>query len=121
MIATTQRKWLALALLLGVQFIVVLDVFTAASLTSGLAWSEGVLIGARAFQGFGAALITPAALSILTTTFTEGKERNTALGAWGAVGAFGAVAGVLLGGVLTSALSWHWIFYVNVPVGAGAF
>src|SRR5439155_6361058 len=75
------------------------------------------LIGARAFQGFGAALITPAALSILTTTFTEGKERNAALGAWGAVGAFGAVAGVLLGGVLTSALSWHWIFYVNVPVG----
>src|SRR5918911_4529231 len=117
MIATTQRKWLALALLLGVQFIGGLVVFTAASLASGLAWSEGVLIGARSLQGFGAALITPAALSILTTTFPEGKERNTALGAWGAVGAFGAVAGVLLGGVLTSALSWHWIFYVNVPVG----
>jgi EmrB/QacA subfamily drug resistance transporter len=98
-------------------FIAGLVVFTAASLVSGLAWSEGVLIGARALQGFGAALITPAALSILTTTFTEGKERNTALGAWGAVGAFGAVAGVLLGGILTSALSWHWIFYVNVPVG----
>jgi EmrB/QacA subfamily drug resistance transporter len=98
-------------------FIGGLVVFTAASLISGLAWSEAVLIGARALQGFGAALITPAALSILTTTFPEGKERNTALGAWGAVGAFGAVAGVLLGGVLTSALSWHWIFYVNVPVG----
>jgi MFS family permease len=62
-------------------------------------------------------MITPAALSILTTTFDEGKERNTALGAWGAVGAFGAVAGVLLGGVLTDALSWEWIFFVNVPVG----
>src|SRR5215208_4173732 len=156
MIATARRKWLALGLLLGVQFMVVLDiaivnvalpsiqidlgfsrenlqwvvsayallfggflllggrtadllgrrrifiagiiVFTAASLISGLAWSEGALIGARALQGLGAALITPAALSILTTTFAEGKERNAALGAWGAVGAFGAVAGVLLGG-----------------------
>ena len=67
------------------------------------------------------AIISPAALSILTTTFAEGSERNTALGAWGAVGAFGAVAGVLLGGVLTDLLSWQWIFYVNVPVGVGAF
>ena len=91
--------------------------FTAASLVSGLAWSEGALIGARALQGLGAAIITPAALSILMTTFAEGKERNTALGAWGAVGAFGAVAGVLLGGVLTDLLSWEWIFFVNVPVG----
>src|SRR5919197_674243 len=170
-----RRKWYALALLLGVQFMVVLDiaivnvalpsiqvdlgfsqenlqwvvsayallfggflllggrvadligrrrvfvvglvVFTGASLLSGLSWSEGALIGARSLQGFGAALITPAALSILTTTFAEGKERNTALGAWGGVGAFGAVAGVLLGGVLTDALSWEWIFFVNVPVG----
>src|SRR5213079_2658209 len=94
-----------------------LVVFTAASLFSGLAWSEGSLIAARALQGLGAALITPAALSILTTTFAEGKERNTALGFWGAVGAVGAVAGVLLGGVLTDALSWEWIFFVNVPVG----
>ncbi len=175
MIAATRRKWFALALLLGVQFMVVLDiaivnvalpsiqtdlkfsqenlqwvvsayallfggflllggrvadllgrrrlfvaglvVFTGASLLSGLAWSEGSLIGARALQGLGAAMITPAALSILTTTFAEGKERNAALGAWGAVGAFGAVAGVLLGGVLTDALSWAWIFFVNVPVG----
>jgi EmrB/QacA subfamily drug resistance transporter len=175
MIAAARRKWLALALLLGVQFMVVLDIaivnvalpsiqkdlgfsernlqwvvcayallfggllllggrvadllgrrrlfvaglviFTGASLVSGFAWSEGALIGARALQGFGAALITPAALSILTTTFAEGKERNAALGAWGAVGAFGAVAGVLLGGVLTDALSWEWIFFVNVPVG----
>src|SRR6266540_2059711 len=175
MIAAARRKWLGLALLLGVQFMVVLDiaivnvalpssqidlafsqenlqwvvsayallfggflllggrvadligrrrvfvagiiVFTTASLLSGLAWSEGALIGARALQGLGAALITPAALSILTTTFAEGKERNAALGAWGAVGAFGAVAGVLLGGILTDALSWEWIFFVNVPVG----
>jgi EmrB/QacA subfamily drug resistance transporter len=179
MIESTRRKWLALALLLGVQFMVVLDiaivnvalpsiqtdlgfsqenlqwvvsayalffggflllfgrvadivgrrrvflvgiaVFTVASLASGFAWSEGALIAARAFQGFGAAMITPAALSILTTTFPEGKERNTALGAWGAVGAFGAVAGVLLGGVLTDALSWEWIFFVNVPVGVLGF
>ena len=92
-------------------------VFSIASLLSGLAWSEGALIGARALQGLGAAMITPAALSILTTTFAEGRERNTALGAWGAVGAFGAVAGVLLGGVLTDPLSWEWIFFVNVPVG----
>ena len=62
-------------------------------------------------------MITPAALSILTTTFAEGKERNAALGAWGAVGAFGAVAGVLLGGVLTDWLSWEWVFFVNMPVG----
>ena len=73
-------------------------VFTVASLLAGLAWSEPSLIGARAFQGLGAAIITPAALSILSTTFAEGRERNIALGAWGAVGGFGAVAGVLLGG-----------------------
>src|SRR5205823_12495409 len=95
--------------------------FTTASLVSGFAWGEGPLIGARAMQGLGAAIITPAALSILMTTFKEGPERNTALGAWGAVGAFGAVAGVLLGGVLTDLLSWQWIFFVNVPVGVGAF
>jgi EmrB/QacA subfamily drug resistance transporter len=170
-----KRKWLVLALVLGVQFMVVLDIavvnvalpsiqsdlgfsqedlqwvvsayalffggflllggrvadligrrrvfiaglvlFTFASLLSGLSWSQGALIGARSLQGFGAALITPAALSILTTTFEEGKERNMALGFWGAVGAVGAVAGVLLGGVLTDALSWEWIFFVNVPVG----
>ena len=85
------------------------------------AWSEGALIGARATQGLGAAIISPAALSILTTTFAEGPERNTALGAWGAVGAFGAVAGVLLGGILTDLLSWQWIFYINAPVGVIAF
>src|SRR5882672_11083048 len=179
MVATERRKWLALALLSAVQFMVVLDiaivnvalpsikidlgfsqqnlqwvisayalffggflllggraadvlgrrriflgglvVFTLASLLAGLAWSEASLIGARALQGLGAAIISPAALSILSTTFTEGRERNVALGVWGAVGGFGAAAGVLLGGVLTQALSWPWIFFVNVPVGATAF
>ncbi|HEX7254703.1 MAG TPA: MFS transporter [Gaiellaceae bacterium] len=178
MVEKTQRKWLALALLAAVQFMVVLDiaivnvalpsiqsdlgfsqenlqwvisayalmfggllllggraadllgrrrlfivgtiVFSVASLLSGLAWSDDALIIARAFQGLGAAIITPAALSILTTTFTEGRERNAALGVWGAVGAFGAVAGVLLGGVLTDLLSWEWIFYINIPVGLAA-
>jgi EmrB/QacA subfamily drug resistance transporter len=178
MVETAQRKWLALALLATVQFMVVLDIaivnvalpsiqvdlgftqeslqwvisayalffggflllggrvadllgrrrlfiagiviFSAASLVSGLAWSDTALIVARAAQGFGAAIITPAALAILMTTFSEGRERNMALGVWGAVGAFGAVAGVLLGGILTDALSWEWIFYINVPVGLAA-
>ena len=96
-------------------------VFTVASFLAGMAWSEGSLIGARAIQGLGAAIISPAALSILSTTFREGRERNIALGVWGAVGGFGAAAGVLLGGVLTDALSWEWIFFVNVPVGIAAF
>ena len=164
MVASDRRKWLALALLSVVQFMVVLDiaivnvalpsikvdlgfsqenlqwvisayalvfggflllgglvVFTLASLLAGFAWSESSLLAARAVQGLGAAVITPAALSILSTTFAEGRERNIALGAWGAVGGFGAVAGVLLGGVLTDALSWEWIFLVNVPVGVLSF
>jgi EmrB/QacA subfamily drug resistance transporter len=179
MMASVERKWLALALLSVVQFMVVLDiaivnvalpsiqvdlgfsqenlqwvisayalvfggflllggraadllgrrriflagvvVFTLASLFAGLAWSEASLITARALQGLGAAIITPAALSILSTTFAEGRERNIALGVWGAVGGFGAAAGVLLGGILTDALSWEWIFFVNVPVGVAAF
>src|SRR5262245_50763565 len=178
MVEKTQRKWLALALLATVQFMVVLDIaivnvalpsiqadlgfsqenlqwvisayalmfggflllggraadllgrrrlfigglalFSVASLFSGLAWSDEALIIARGFQGLGAAVITPAALSILMTTFAEGKERNVALGVWGAVGAFGAVAGVLLGGILTDLLSWEWVFYINVPVGLAA-
>jgi EmrB/QacA subfamily drug resistance transporter len=102
-------------------FLAGIVVFTVASLLAGLAWSEASLIAARALQGLGAAIITPAALSILSTTFAEGRERNIALGAWGAVGGFGAVAGVLLGGILTDALSWEWIFFVNVPVGAAGF
>jgi EmrB/QacA subfamily drug resistance transporter len=102
-------------------FLVAIVLFTLASLFAGLAWSEGSLITARALQGLGAAIITPAALSILSTTFVEGRERNIALGAWGAVGGFGAAAGVLMGGILTDALSWEWIFFVNVPVGVAAF
>jgi MFS family permease len=94
-----------------------LVVFSVGSLLCGFAWSDEALIGARAIQGLGAAAITPAALSILSTTFTEGRERNIALGAWGAVGGFGAAAGVLLGGILTDLLAWEWIFWVNVPVG----
>ena len=101
-------------------FMVGLVVFSVSSLLCGLAWSEASLIGARALQGLGAAAITPSALSILTTTFREGRERNIALGVWGAVGGVGAAAGVLMGGILTDLLSWEWIFFVNVPVGAAA-
>jgi EmrB/QacA subfamily drug resistance transporter len=101
-------------------FMVGLVVFSIGSLLCGLAWSDESLIVARALQGLGAATITPSALSILTTTFTEGRERNIALGAWGAVGGFGAAAGVLMGGILTDLLSWEWIFFVNVPVGVAA-
>jgi EmrB/QacA subfamily drug resistance transporter len=175
MVSSERLKWFALALLCGVQFMVVLDVaivnvalpsiqtdlhfsqenlqwvisayalvfggflllggrladllgrkrvfmvglvvFSIGSLMCGLAWSEESLIAFRALQGLGAAAITPSALSILSTTFREGRERNIALGAWGAVGGFGAAAGVLLGGILTDLLSWQWIFFVNVPVG----
>ncbi|MBA3375061.1 MAG: MFS transporter [Actinobacteria bacterium] len=95
-------------------------IFSLGSLLCGLAWSDEALIGARAIQGLGAAAITPAALAILVTTFTEGRERNIALGAWGAVGGFGAAAGVLFGGILTDLLSWEWIFFVNIPVGVAA-
>src|SRR5213078_4183195 len=98
-------------------FMAGLALFTASSLLDGLAWSEGSLIGFRALQGLGAALLSPAALSILTTTFPEGKERNFALGIWGAVSGSGGAAGVLLGGALTSAFSWSWIFFINIPVG----
>src|SRR6266446_8039499 len=99
-------------------FVVGLVLFTVSSLLDGLAWSEGSLIAFRSLQGLGAALLSPAALSILTTTFEEGRERNIALGVWGAVAGSGGAVGVLLGGILTSAFSWPWIFYVNVPVGA---
>src|SRR6476661_3763501 len=98
-------------------FIAGLVIFTVSSLLDGLAWSEASLIAFRSLQGLGAALLSPAALSILTTTFREGRERNLALGIWGAVAGSGGAIGVLLGGVLTSAFSWPWIFYVNVPVG----
>ena len=93
-----------------------LALFGAASLMAGLAPSDTVLIVARALQGVGAAVMTPAALSILMTTFQEGAERNAALGVWGAVGASGGTVGVLLGGVLTDTIGWEWIFFLNVPV-----
>jgi EmrB/QacA subfamily drug resistance transporter len=172
---TTDRRWIALAVLVAAQFMVVLDVaivnvalpsiktdlgfsqeslqwvitayaimfggvlllggrmadllgrrrlflagvglFTLSSLLAGFAWSEASLIAFRAAQGLGGALLAPAALSILMTTFAEGRERNIALGVWGAVSGSGAAAGVLLGGLLTSWLSWSWIFFINVPVG----
>jgi EmrB/QacA subfamily drug resistance transporter len=94
-----------------------LVLFTGASLACGLANTASVLIAARAIQGIGAAIISPAALSIVTTTFTEGADRNKALGIWGALGGSGAAVGVLLGGILTKYLGWEWIFFVNVPVG----
>jgi EmrB/QacA subfamily drug resistance transporter len=99
-------------------FIVGVIVFTVASLVCGLAQSEGMLIISRAVQGLGGAIISPAALSIVMTSFEEGAERNKALGIWGALGGSGAAVGVLAGGVLTKYLGWEWIFFVNVPVGA---
>ena len=98
-------------------FVIGVAVFSITSLLSGLAWSEASLIAFRALQGLGGALLAPAALSILMTTFAEGRERNIALGIWGAASGSGGAAGVLLGGVLTSYLSWSWIFFINVPVG----
>jgi EmrB/QacA subfamily drug resistance transporter len=98
-------------------FLAGVGLFTVSSLLAGFAWSESSLIAFRAAQGLGGALLAPAALSILTTMFAEGRERNIALGVWGAVSGSGAAAGVLLGGLLTSSLSWSWIFFINVPVG----
>src|SRR5437016_3432817 len=98
-------------------FIAGVALFGVSSLLSGLAWSEASLIVFRGLQGLSGALLSPAALSILTTTFREGRERNIALGVWGAASGSGGAAGVLLGGALTSYLSWSWIFFINVPVG----
>src|SRR5438105_8504981 len=97
-----------------------LALFAVSSLLCGLAWSEGSLIAFRAVQGLGGALLAPAALSLLMTTFEEGRERNLALGIYGAASGSGAAAGVLLGGVITSYLGWSWIFFINVPVGLAA-
>ncbi|MEA2296857.1 MAG: hypothetical protein QOE86_4496 [Solirubrobacteraceae bacterium] len=94
--------------------------FSVASLLNGLATSSEMLIAFRALQGLGGALVSPAALSIITTTFPEGPERTKALGVWSAIAAGGGAVGLLLGGVLTEALSWEWIFFVNVPIGAAA-
>jgi EmrB/QacA subfamily drug resistance transporter len=98
-------------------FMIGIALFALASLFCGLANSIGVLIAARAVQGVGAAIVSPATLSIITTTFDEGSERNKALGIWGAMAGSGAAAGVLLGGILTKYAGWEWIFFVNVPVG----
>ena len=102
-------------------FLIGLVVFTGASLLNGLASSEGVLVGSRALQGLGAALVSPAALSIISTTFAEGKERAKALGVWAAIAIGGSAVGLILGGLLTQYFSWPWIFFVNVPVGIAAF
>jgi len=101
-------------------FIAGLILFALASLAGGLATSPGTLIAARAVQGLGAALLSPAALSLLTVMFTEGAERNKALGVWGAVAGSGGAAGVLLGGVLTEYAGWEWVLFVNVPIGIAA-
>jgi EmrB/QacA subfamily drug resistance transporter len=101
-------------------FTVGLVLFALASLLGGLSASEGQLIAARALQGLGAAILSPAALAILTTTFAEGAERNRALGVWGAVAGSGGAVGVLLGGVLTEYLGWEWVLFVNVPVALAA-
>jgi EmrB/QacA subfamily drug resistance transporter len=101
-------------------FVAGLALFTASSLLCGLAWSEASLIGFRALQGLGGALLVPAALSLLMTTFAEGRERNLALGIYAAASGSGAAVGVLLGGLLTSYLNWSWIFFINIPVGVAA-
>src|SRR3954451_14646783 len=178
MSGTTDRRWLALALLAAAQFVVVLDasivnvalpsigqalhfsqddlswvvnaytltfggflllggrmadligrrrmfiaglvLFSGASLAGGLAQSDVWLIAARAVQGLGAALLSPAALSLVTTLFQEGPDRNKAMGVWGAVAGSGGAAGVLLGGMLTEWAGWEWVLFVNVPIGLAA-
>src|SRR5690242_3431294 len=97
-----------------------LALFAVSSLLCGLAWSEASLIGFRALQGLGGALLAPAALSLLMTIFAEGRDRNVALGIYGAAAGSGAAVGVLLGGILTSYLSWSWVFFINVPVAVVA-
>ena len=108
--------------LLGRQrlFIAGVAVFTVASLVNGIATSSGMLIGGRALQGLGAALVSPAALSIVTTTFAEGRERTKALGIWSAIAAGGGAFGLIIGGLLTETLSWRWVFFVNLPIGIAA-
>ncbi len=101
-------------------FMLGLVVFSVSSFAGGIAQSDAWLLAARAAQGLGAAIVSPAALSIITTTFAEGAERNRALGVWGAVAGAGGAAGVLLGGILTSGLNWRWVLFVNVPIGLAA-
>jgi MFS family permease len=98
-------------------FVAGLGLFGLASLAGGLAQTQAELIAARAVQGLGGAVIAPASLSIITTTFPEGAVRNRAVGIWGAMGGAGGAAGVLLGGVLTDLFNWRWILFINVPIG----
>ena len=99
-------------------FMAGIALFTAASLVCGVSQSEGELLVARGLQGLGGAMVSPAALSIILTTFAEGPERNRALSVWGAIAGAGGAVGLLLGGLLVQALSWRWVFFVNVPIGA---
>ncbi len=99
-------------------FVAGITVFTGASLLCGISQSEGMLLVARGLQGLGGAMVSPAALSIILTTFAEGPERNRALAVWGAIAGAGGAVGLLLGGVLVELLSWRWVFFVNVPIGA---
>ncbi len=102
-------------------FLIGLAVFSIASLINGVATSSGLLVGGRVLQGLGAALVSPAALSIVTTTFAEGSERTKALGIWSAIAAGGGAVGLLVGGFLTDVLSWRWVFFINLPIGLVAF
>lgn len=102
-------------------FLIGIVIFTLASLMNGLATSAEFLIFSRGLQGLGAAFVSPAALSVVTTTFAEGPDRTKAMGVWSGIAAGGAAVGLLLGGILTDLLSWEWIFFVNVPIGIAAF
>jgi EmrB/QacA subfamily drug resistance transporter len=99
-------------------FVVGIALFSGASLICGLSQSEGMLLVARGLQGLGGAMVSPAALSIILTTFKEGTERNRALAVWGAIAGAGGAVGLLLGGVIVQVLSWRWVFFINVPIGA---
>src|ERR1700740_1074184 len=98
-------------------FVAGVILFSAASLLNGLAQTSAMLIAGRALQGLGGALVSPAALAIVTTTFSDATQRTRALGVWSAIAASGAAVGLLVGGVLTDVASWRWVFFVNVPVG----
>ena len=99
-------------------FVSGIALFATASLICGVAQSEGMLLVARGLQGLGGALVSPAALSIILTTFAEGSERNRALAVWGAIAGAGGAVGLLLGGAIVEVLSWRWVFFINVPIGA---
>ena len=114
------RGLLLVNLALFALFMIGVLLFTAASLMCGLAWSPAALLAARVVQGIGAAIMTPTALSIISTTFPDGAERNKALGIWGALGGIGATAAWLIGGPLVDGPGWEWIFFINIPLGLAA-